>query len=137
MKNLTPELIAKAKAAESAEELLEIAKANGVELTAEEVKTYFEQIHANSTISDDDLTAVTGGGDCFTDHEDSANLTYGVKDRVRILNGNRCPKCHSDCGVVVANASGSSRSSVPYSVMCTDCSVIIMQITANEQIEVL
>ena len=137
MKNLTPEMIDKAKAAKSAEELLEIAKANGVELTAEEVKTYFEQIHANSTISDDDLTAVTGGGDCFTDNEDSANLTYGAKDRVRILNGNRCPKCHSDCGVVVANASGSSRSSAPYSVMCTGCSVIIMQITANEQIEVL
>ena len=137
MKNFTPELIAKAKTAKSPEELLEFAKANGVEMTEEEAKTYFEQIHANGTVSDDDLTAVTGGGDCFTDHEDYANLTYGLKDRVRILNGNRCPKCHSDCGVVVASASGSSRSTAPYSVMCTNCSVIIMQITANEQVEVL
>ena len=36
MKNLTPELIAKAKTAESAEKLFEIAKENGVELTAED-----------------------------------------------------------------------------------------------------
>ena len=41
MKNLTPELIAKAKAAKSAEELLALAKANNVELTEEEAKTYF------------------------------------------------------------------------------------------------
>ena len=33
MKNLTPELIAKAKAAKSAEELLALAKENSVEIT--------------------------------------------------------------------------------------------------------
>ena len=33
MKNLTPELIEKAKNAKSAEELLELAKANNVEIT--------------------------------------------------------------------------------------------------------
>ena len=36
MKNLTPELIAKAKAAKSAEELLALAKDNNMELTEEE-----------------------------------------------------------------------------------------------------
>ena len=41
MKDLTPELIAKAKAAKSAEELLELAKENGVELTEEEAKSLF------------------------------------------------------------------------------------------------
>ena len=35
MKNLTPELIAKAKTAKSAEELLALAKDNNVELTEE------------------------------------------------------------------------------------------------------
>ena len=39
MKNLTPEMIEKAKAAKSAEELLEIAKANGVEMTEDEAAT--------------------------------------------------------------------------------------------------
>jgi type III secretion system FlhB-like substrate exporter len=42
MKNLTPEVIAKAKATKSAEELFALAKANNVELTEEEAKIYFE-----------------------------------------------------------------------------------------------
>ena len=61
MKNLTPELIAKAKAAKSTEELLALAKANNVELTEEEAKTYFEQLNANGAVSDDELGAVAGG----------------------------------------------------------------------------
>ena len=61
MKNLTPELIAKAKAAKSAEELFELAKANNVEMTEEEAKTYFEQLNANGAVSDDELGAVAGG----------------------------------------------------------------------------
>ena len=61
MNNLTPELIAKAKAAKSAQELLELAKANNVELTEEEAKTYFEQLNANDAISDDELDSVAGG----------------------------------------------------------------------------
>ena len=62
MKNLTPELVAKARAAKSAEELLELAKENDVELTEAEAKTYFEQLHANTAVSDDELEAVVGGG---------------------------------------------------------------------------
>ena len=62
MKSLTPELIEKAKAAKSAEELLALAKENNVELTEEEAKTYFEQLNANGAVSDDELDAVAGGG---------------------------------------------------------------------------
>ena len=64
MNNLTPELIAKAKAATSAEELLDLAKENGLELSEEEAKTCFEQLHANVEVSDDELEAVSGGGIC-------------------------------------------------------------------------
>ena len=64
MTSFTTELIAKAKAAKSPEELLELAKANGVELTEEEAKTCFEQLHTNAAISDDELEAVAGGGIC-------------------------------------------------------------------------
>ena len=46
MKNFTPELVAKAKTAKNAEELLEIARASGAELTVEEAKAYFEQLNA-------------------------------------------------------------------------------------------
>ena len=56
MKNLTPEMIEKAKAAKSAEELLELAKAGGIEMTADEAATYFAQLNPKSgELSDDDL----------------------------------------------------------------------------------
>ena len=61
MKNFTPELIAKAKAAKSSEELLTLAKENNVEMTEEQAKIYFEQLNANGTVSDDELDVVAGG----------------------------------------------------------------------------
>ena len=64
MIDLTSELIAKAKAATTAGELLELAKANGVELTEAEANTCFEQLHTNAAVSDDELEAVAGGGIC-------------------------------------------------------------------------
>ena len=85
MNNLTPELIAKAKAASTVDELRAIAKANGIELTEEEAKTYFAQLNANDAISDDELDAVAGGGSCPSgDEEDDASS--GV-------NKATCPYC--------------------------------------------
>ena len=42
----------KAKGAKSAEELLSLAKANGVELTEEEAAEYFAQLNKSGEISD-------------------------------------------------------------------------------------
>jgi hypothetical protein len=39
------ELLLKAKAAQSAEELISLANENGMELTEESAKAYFEQLH--------------------------------------------------------------------------------------------
>ena len=93
MKNLTPELIAKAKAAKSAQELLELAKANNVELTEEEAKTYFEQLNANGTVSDDELDAVAGGGflglSCPSEDEAEEKVLNG-RTNTRI-----CPHCRA------------------------------------------
>ena len=75
MKNLTPELIAKAKAAKSAEELLELAKANNVELTETEAKTYFAQLGANGAVADDELSAVTGGFNCGSENDSESDET--------------------------------------------------------------
>ena len=62
MKNLTPEMIEKAKAAKTAEELLELAKASNVEMSADEAKTYFAQLNPKSgELDDDDLDNVAGG----------------------------------------------------------------------------
>ena len=63
---MNKELIAKAKAAKSVEELLELAKANNVEMTAEEAKEIFAQLNAKGSVSDDELDAVAGG-QCIVD----------------------------------------------------------------------
>lgn len=63
MDNFTPEMIEKAKAVKSVDELIDMAQADGLELTPEDAKTYFEMLNPKSgEISDDELDAVSGGG---------------------------------------------------------------------------
>jgi predicted ribosomally synthesized peptide with nif11-like leader len=81
--NVTPELIEKAKAAKSAEELLELAKENGVVLSEKEAKTYYEQFNTTAPLSDDDLEAVSGGIGCGGDsdeEETSAEINLGISE---------------------------------------------------------
>ena len=119
MKNLTPELIAKAKAAKSAEELFELAKENNVELTEEEAKTYFEQLNANGAVSDDELEAVAGGGflglSCPSEEDNKAMEELILRGaEFRFKNGTKCPKCQ--CDRAKLGASG---------VECLNCATII------------
>ncbi len=58
------ELIAKARRANSPEELLALAKENDMELTEESAEAYFEQFHKSGELSDDELDNVSGGG-CY------------------------------------------------------------------------
>ena len=56
------ELLTKAKAAETAEELLTLAKENGAELTEESAKAYFDRLHPQTgELSDSELDNVSGG----------------------------------------------------------------------------
>ena len=85
MQNLTSEMIEKAKAAKSAEELLALAKENNVEMTADEAKTYFAQLGPKSgELDDDDLDAVAGGACARTGQANNA------QDAV---NNMPCPRC--------------------------------------------
>ena len=96
MINLTNEMIEKAKVAKSAEELLEIAKANGVEMTPDEAATYFAQLNPNSgELNDDELDNVSGGA-CSSN---SANYAH-EGDRVRVINGRRCSVCGGTIGYI-------------------------------------
>ena len=45
MKNFNAEMIEKAKGAKSAKELFELAKAEGIDITEDEARKYFEQIN--------------------------------------------------------------------------------------------
>ena len=54
----TPELIEKAKEAKTSDELMSLAKENGVELTGEDANTYFEQLNPKTgELSDDEPAA--------------------------------------------------------------------------------
>ena len=60
---LNKELLAKAKEAKTPEELLTLAKENGMELTEAEAKTYFDLLHPQTgELSDEELDNVSGGG---------------------------------------------------------------------------
>ena len=84
MSNFIPEMIEKAKVAKTAEELYEIAKANGVEMTADEAATYFAQITPkNGELNDDDLDSVAGG---------ACGGGVRVGDNVRVTSGETSPR---------------------------------------------
>ena len=60
--NISKELLEKAKTAKSAEELLEMAKAENIELTEEEAAQAFAKMNKNGELSDEELDNVAGGG---------------------------------------------------------------------------
>ena len=63
---LSEELIAKAKGTKTPEELAALAKESSIDLTEEEAKAYFEQLHPKTgEITDEELDNVSGGG-CHT-----------------------------------------------------------------------
>ena len=66
---MNQELVNKARKAESVEELLALAKENGIELTNEQAKEYFAQLNpTKGELSDDELEDVAGGG-CLAEEE--------------------------------------------------------------------
>ena len=89
---MNTELIAKAKEAKSPEELMALAKENGIELTEEAASTYFNQLNPKmGELADDELDNVAGGG-CYSSggrlkttcgykckHYQDGPSTYGVK----------------------------------------------------------
>ena len=122
MKNLTPELIAKAKAAKSAEELFALAKDNNVELTEEEAKTYFEQLNANGAVSDDELDGVAGGSflgiSCPSEDEEEQALAFKESKPV-----GRCGHCGStNIGTHMTPDGG-------VSFICNDCGMPVSNVT--------
>ena len=57
------ELIEKAKTAKTTEELLAMAKAENIEMTAEEAESAFTKLHKTGELSDEELDNVSGGCD--------------------------------------------------------------------------
>ena len=62
MMRFTNEIIEKVKTAKSAEELLAMAKAENIELSAEQAAKAFAELNKTGELSDEELENVAGGG---------------------------------------------------------------------------
>ena len=95
MTNFTPEMIAKAKTAASPEELLELAKADSMELSSEEATAYFAQLNPKMGELDDDELGVVAGGGCGSKKKDTTPRRYGFDLNVstKVYFEPKCPEC--------------------------------------------
>ena len=107
----TPELLEKAKKAESAEALKALAKENHYEMSAEEANAYFAQLHKSGELSDEELENVSGGGcrnnghlvvnmlyscdlwRCKKDNRAAEYAGFKTYDKGKVIY--RCPVCHA------------------------------------------
>ena len=97
---MNQELIIKAKAAKSVEELLELAKASNVELSEEQAKDYFAKLNpTKGELSDDELDDVSGGG-CG-----ESKTKY-------------CPNCNSELRMI---SEGTGNFSMKFYYLCDAC----------------
>ena len=97
-------------------ELLALAKANNIDMTADEAATYFAQLNPKSgELGDDDLDAVAGGGGCLEYEPDP----WQVGTKVRVINGISCKKCGGTDGFMEYNHC--------WYVACPNCSKAILK----------
>ncbi|MCM1023706.1 MAG: hypothetical protein NC395_06565 [Prevotella sp.] len=92
----TPELIEKARQAKSAEEILALAKENGISMTDETARAHFERLHNSGEMSDEELDNVSGGG-CGWNNKCPACGGMIVCNMYHPWEGgyhNFCNKCH-------------------------------------------
>ena len=86
------EMILKAKQAKSAEELLALAKENGIEMTEKEAVSYFEQLNKRGELADDELDQVSGGGCHATDNR----LIVTTHNKCELWACKDCGKSHKN-----------------------------------------
>ena len=87
---MNEELLAKARAAKSPEELLKTARENGMGgFTEENAKICFERLHKSGELSDEELDVSAGG--CFDDPAAKGMKKVSKTDRCRY--GWKCKNC--------------------------------------------
>ena len=77
---ISKELLEKAKTAKSAEELLEMAKTENINFTAEEAAKAFAELNKTGELSDEELDNVAGGG-CGDSNKSGDTPKYSVGQR--------------------------------------------------------
>ena len=112
---MNKDLLGKARAAKSAEELLELAKANSVELTEAEAAEHFSQLHQSGELSDEELSAVSGGGCHTKDGRLVVSNGYGCDGFICKRCGSRNREMH------VCSTNSTSRTQTLSSGNCSCC----------------
>ena len=115
--NISKELLEKARTANSAEELLAMAKAESVELTEEQAEKAFAELHKSGELSDDELDNVAGG----CGGEEIPEPKYKEGDLVWISGGFACHTCGRYRAFKVTEVHRSPVGKHTYSVACPDC----------------
>lgn len=119
---LSNELLEKAKSARTAEELLEMAKAENVELTENEAERAIERFSKTGEISDDELDNVAGG--CGSD-EIVVAPKFEVGDLVSTPEGGfYCGDCRRRTEYVVIDVLGgpeNDQALQAYRIACYHC----------------
>lgn len=113
---MTPELMKQAKSAATPESLLALAKENGIELTGEEAKAYFDQLHPGTgELSDEELDNVAGGG-CYA-YDGALLTTIGYRCKLYEAAPDRAfgvkGTCHRCKYWDIENASGNEAFGMP------------------------
>lgn len=83
MSDKQKEILEKAKAAKSPEELIALAKENDYEMSMDEAKCSFEALHNTGELTDDELDNVSGGG-CVDPSDDESSPKFQVGQHVYI-----------------------------------------------------
>lgn len=119
MENFSVELVEKAKQTKSAGELAALAKENGVEMTVEEAKAYYEKLHSTGELADDELDNVSGGG--CGDRNDFQWPKVG--DLVRLRKSKHyCPSCNADQVYVEMRGNLATKQiNRSYTLRCANC----------------
>ena len=114
---LSKELLEKAQTAKSPEELLEMAKTENIDLSAEEAAKYFAELHKTGELSDEELDNVAGG----CGGEEITEPKYKEGDLVWISGGFACYTCGRYRAFKVTEVHRSPVGKHTYSVACPDC----------------
>ncbi len=124
---MTNELIAKAKACKSADELLALAKENNMEMTAEEAAENYAILNNEGELSDDELSGASGGG-CKNEKKYNHPEPGDVCKRI---DGEGCYKC--GCKYFHYRGSiGTGQGTAQYNFWCVNCGTLNKHIATGE-----
>ena len=115
--NISKELLEKAKQAKSPEELLAMAKAENIELNAEEAAQAFAKMNKNGELSDEELDNVSGG----CGKEEIPEPKYKIGDMVISSRGFPCHTCGIYRDFQITEVHRSPDGKHTYSIACPEC----------------